>query len=188
MNVWRFPIEAVAVLVTTAALLVVAALVGIARSTVSNNVAKGIFSALLVVAALCSPGLVDYLIRRLNTDPRLFIDQGYLVNWAPAILIAVLLLLARVAFPSSASRALTRRWRWTFIVIAFFVLAINFINWCSPGWCATYGLPLPYFSWSDVFIDGRQPSPFHPILLALDLLVYGAITYRFAKRYRTHAS
>jgi hypothetical protein len=59
-------------------------------------------------------------------------------------------------------------------VAALFFLFINTVNLCSPGYCKSYGFPLPYQAWSDAqaSLNGVNLGikPFTPSALLIDVV------------------
>lgn len=56
--------------------------------------------------------------------------------------------------------------------------ASNAANLCKPGWCGTYGFPLPYSRWSDsvMTFNGQTPDTFYEMSLVFDVLVFIVVT------------
>ena len=73
-----------------------------------------------------------------------------------------------------------RRLARTAVVLGVFIV-LNARNWCAPGWCAWYGLPVKFYGWSDeiVEINGHVlgQSGFSPFAFAFDLAVALSATY-----------
>ena len=76
------------------------------------------------------------------------------------------------------------------LVIAALVLAaLNSVNLCTPGWCAWYGFPLPYYTWSDAMLElngARSGYPTrHVLAVLLDIAVVVFICTAVFRRVRT---
>lgn len=172
MYIWRIPGFILAAEITTIVLLVcvraILAWVGRGR----GRAAKGV--AAIVAATLASPLLVQAIVdvpRRLWPEvPSAYFVVPWQASVAPAIATAIFLSAEAVLFG--------RSWRWTYERLLFHGVlgvsaALNFVNWCSPGWCETFGFPLPWHAVSDAVatINGWTPPTFFPFMLWLDAAV-----------------
>ena len=67
------------------------------------------------------------------------------------------------------ARAAIFVWAW-----CGFLGALNTANLCNPGWCGSYGFPVPFYTWSDAVMiwNGEGPDHFHELGLYADLVVF----------------
>lgn len=182
MYIWRFPIEAFAVLLTTGVLLIATALLFALRARSRHAFVRALATTTVFLLLALSPLAVDRMVLWLNTASgitRMYIDPDPPVAFGPAVVTVILLIVAHFAFPSNLPRV-------KYCAGAFLFLTANLANTCAPGWCATYGFPIRFYWRSDEIItfNGRTPSPFHPVALAVDLAVFVFGTYVVARAYR----
>ena len=73
------------------------------------------------------------------------------------------------------------------VVLGLFAF-LNAHNWCSPGWCASYGLPLKFYGWSDdipTFNGQTTGLPgFSAPAFAVDMILALATTYAVYRKIR----
>ena len=62
-------------------------------------------------------------------------------------------------------------WAWCGLFGGF-----NTHNACSPGYCGSYGFPIPFYTWSDSGMIGKSLQPFSPAALVIDTVVFLAVT------------
>ncbi|MBV9492863.1 MAG: hypothetical protein JOZ54_01355 [Acidobacteria bacterium] len=147
MYIWRIPIDAFAALVVGVGL----ALVWSAASTrrrFPSPIDRRLLLATAVLATLLSPAAVELITR--PTHDRLashgmYVDLSFVVLYGPAVAVAVLFAIGRFAFPGG-------RGRLAFAFVAFGFALVNVMNWCSPGWCESFGFPFAYSWRSDAIL------------------------------------
>ncbi|HYI10483.1 MAG TPA: hypothetical protein VEK57_15590 [Thermoanaerobaculia bacterium] len=66
--------------------------------------------------------------------------------------------------------------------------ALNAVNLCAPGWCGWYGLPFPYYSWSDAMMtfNGRCSGcpASHPLGVAANVAFAAVLCVTLFRRER----
>lgn len=95
-------------------------------------------------AAMGVSATAHQVARSLDVDP-IHVAPGVLGYSSPALFAAFVFALGNWMLRGQWT---TRRALLFYIWLLAFTVA-NVINRCSPGWCETIGLPLPWRSWSD---------------------------------------
>ena len=140
--------------------------------------------AVVSFIVLFAPLSLEVLVaRNLNRPHVWFYDLRLPILLVP-VSVAVLVSwpLARAHRPTRA-RVAVGLWAWV-----AFAGVLNTVNKCSPGWCGSYGFPVPFYSWSDAVIsfNGETPQPFIPGALVFDALVVIAPFLVISLREVTH--
>jgi len=75
--------------------------------------------------------------------------------------------------------------------------ALNVVNYCSPGWCATIGFPFPWLTWSDSILTFGDSSVMQTLAVTdnaaavvaalLDLFVFVAVARLIGRNSRSVA-
>jgi hypothetical protein len=194
MYVCRIPVLAFAPLLTTALLLpLCAGLLRWRRVQVSISV-RGMSLALMTVALLVSPAvvyeLIDFLPARDRELTRAYIHPAAVTLWSPSVAVPVMLLASDRLFPCvDMSPRVCVSYRFAFSSAVFLFVLLNVVNWCTPGWCESYGFPLPYSWWSDaiMIIDGEYVTAGMSIAaLVSNVAVLAFIVRLMFKRYQRH--
>jgi hypothetical protein len=153
MHIWRFPLVNLAALLAFVTVFVAWEAVAWLRRKTKLDVARGLAGGVGIVVAVSSPlivyAVVEPELRELRAQG-VFIHYGNVFYIGPAVLAAVLFVLSRRSIPSDAPSAGVART--AFWLTATILAALNFANWCSPGWCEHFGFPIPYSWWSDAII------------------------------------
>jgi len=151
MYIWRFPLFAVADILTTVALLVnLSVFLRFRRRAISLTI-RGLYLAAAVVGVGLSPALVSALIVsgiHAEAARGRYVDPSSLVFVLPAAFAIAICLLAFALFPGRPWRR-QHLWRGAFAAASVAAVGLNVTNWCAPGWCNRFGFPLPYSRWSD---------------------------------------
>jgi len=108
-----------------------------------------------------------------------------LLALAPSFLAVALLVVSAKVFPAPGWVGAARHWRVGFLLAAMFYVLLNMANWCSPGWCETFGFPMPYYRSSDahIVINGWSQTPFSAIGLGVDVGLGATVAIAFGKAY-----
>ena len=189
MYIWRFPLPLFGVLVAGTGLALTWIAVASLRRRVKTIVARGLLLSVAVVAALLSPVVVHAIVAdELEKMARLGVYAHYspYIFLAPAVLVAALFGIRRVAFPRGEAN-LAHRWNLSFWLIAFAFTALNIVNWCSPGWCEHFGFPFPYSWWSDaiLILNGENFSAGRSVIAFLaNAMVFLAVVAVLSRSYR----
>ncbi len=74
-------------------------------------------------------------------------------------------------------------------VVVVMLAALNAVNLCAPGWCAWYGFPLHYYSWSDAMVTFNGVCSgcpaFHPLAVAGNVVFAAVVGFIVFRRERT---
>ena len=194
MYVWRLPLFSFAILASTAAVVCALVVVLHLRGRTRIPIIRGIFSAIAVLTVIAGPVLTSMMIRRPLAEASrhgLYIDPPFFVFWIPAVVATLLIVAARLLFPSAAGRDGTAKYRAGFVAMLLLFALLNCANWCSPGWCERYGFPFPYSWWSDamlVMAGKNLTAGFSRIAIFLDIAVAAAASWALAAYYRRSIS
>src|ERR1051325_8733798 len=88
--------------------------------------------------------------------------------------VASWLLIVASVFLRPRRRAVVLR----FAALFFGYASLNTINWCQPGWCGRFGVPLTYWWWSDeiLIINGTDVhAGFSVAALAGDVAIFAVL-------------
>ncbi len=178
MYVWRIPIGWFAAL--TVSLLILVAARAILWLWSEKPRRRTLAIALLAVLAIGAPFAAHATIQHtMGTNRRFaqFIRESPLHLVTPLLVLGVMLALERLCFGRFGTLWRVSRERVLFYLAMFSVVVLNFVNWCAPGWCFTFGFPLPWYRWSDAIMtfNGRTPDPFSPVFLLIDCAAFVAV-------------
>jgi hypothetical protein len=159
---------AIVVVAIAATLITIAGALIVRR--VANRAARSAVVVLVAIALIATPFVLECVVARLFRRPHILWMDLRLPNLIAPVALAVLSASPIILRGSQASlRVVLGLWAW-----AAFWGVFNTLNKCSPGWCGSYGFPLPFFSWSDAvvtFNDQTSPEPFSSIAFAIDVAV-----------------
>jgi hypothetical protein len=150
-DIWRVPtmlgVMACSTLVLLAA-TVIAALVVRRRRSLRTTIAVLPSLGLLVIGTIIATRMTAARIARSLDIGLMYIDPGLAGYLAPPMIAAFVFLVG--------DRVLDRQWtdRRALLFFAWVVafIALNVINYCSPGWCETIGFPFAWRYWSDAIL------------------------------------
>jgi hypothetical protein len=104
-------------------------------------------------AAMGVSATAHHVAQSLDVDP-VYVAPGVLGYLSPVLFAAFVFVLGNWMLRGHWT---TRRALLFYIWLLAFTVA-NVINRCSPGWCETIGLPLPWRAWSDAMITINEDN------------------------------
>ena len=166
----------------TSAILVTACILLVCESLLWRNAHRSkmrrfaLPGALVLLAPAMVLGLTA-LVHGFRVIDLVFVRGFYMHLVLPVVVIPVQLGVAATLFgPIRDSGALG--WRLAAHSTSLSFLAINAVNWCTPGYCGWYGFPFTFYQYSDVVIqmNGMPPdSPYSVGALAANLLLLAVV-------------
>jgi len=175
------------------AAVVVASIVVRARKSTTTTVLATAVLALLAGGAVVAIRATAWQVARAVPIDVAYVDPGLVGYLAP-------LLFAAFAF-LTGERVLNRVWTnrraLLFCVWVTAFTALNVVNYCSPGWCATIGFPFPWLTWSDSILTFGDSSVMQTLAVTdnaaavvaalLDLFVFVAVARLIGRNSRSVA-
>jgi hypothetical protein len=155
--IWRVPtmlgVMACSALVLLAA-IVIAALVIRRRRSPATTVAMMASVGTLIIGTVVATRMTAARIASWMDVSAKHVDPGIAGYLAPPTVAAFLFLVG--------DRVLDRRWTDRRALLFFgwvlTFIALNVVNYCSPGWCETIGFPLAWLKWSDSILTFGDPD------------------------------
>ena len=160
----------VAIVVVTLAAAITSFLGSLAVRATRSPVISAIVIAVVALVLVSAPLALEWLLAEFFKRPHVrFYDLRFLFLLPPgavALLAAWPLVRRHTAGHAGIAVGL---WGWVAFDGVF-----NTVNKCTPGWCASYGFPLRFYSWTDAILsfNGWSPAPFQPAALVIDVLVF----------------
>ena len=118
------------------------------RTLNTRFLAAAILASAAIAAAIGIRSAAARIARALEIDVA-YVDPGLLGYLAPPLFAAFAFVVGRLALKG----AWTGRPALLFYVWLLIFTATNIINFCSSGWCGTFGFPLTWYAWSDLIFS-----------------------------------